>query len=85
MNRQVFENGVLVEEWDDDTRTYTAWNTQGVQTSTRPYTTVEQEQADAAAAAEAEQVEKTVRREAREALLDATLEASEKQARRDAA
>ena len=46
MNRQVFKNGVLVEEWDDVTRTYTAWNTQGVQTSTRPYTSDENAQAD---------------------------------------
>ena len=46
MNRQVFKNGVLVEEWDDVTRTYTAWNTRGVQTSTRPYTSYENAQAD---------------------------------------
>ena len=60
MNRQVFENGVLVEEWDDEVATYTRFES-GEEVESRPYTTVEQEQA---------------RREAREALLDATLELS---------
>ena len=44
--RELYENGSLVERWDDDTRTYTAWNTRGVQTSTRPYTSDENAQAD---------------------------------------
>ena len=46
MSTMVFEDGVLVEQWDDVTRTYTAWTTQGVQTSTRPYTSDENAQAD---------------------------------------
>lgn len=45
-----FINGVLRERWNDTTRTYTAWNASGVQTSTRPYTTAENTAADAAAA-----------------------------------
>ena len=44
--RELYENGSLVERWDDDTRTYTAWNTRGVQTSTRPYTSDENAQAN---------------------------------------
>ena len=44
--RELYENSTLVGRWDDDTRTYTAWNTQGVQTSTRPYTSDENAQAD---------------------------------------
>ena len=73
MIREIYENGTLVERWDDVTATYTRFES-GEEVESRPYTTAEQEQADAAA--EAEQVEKTVRREAREALLDATLELS---------
>ena len=76
MNRQVFENGVLVEEWDDDTATYTRFES-GEEVESRPYTTVEQEQADARQAGVVEAAEKQARWDAREALLDATLELSQ--------
>jgi hypothetical protein len=46
---QVYENGVLREQWDDTTRTYTAWDADGDQTEQRPYTAEENAQADAAA------------------------------------
>ena len=75
MNRQVFENGVLVEEWDDEVATYTRFES-GEEVESRPYTTVEQEQADAREAGVVEASEKQARRDAREALLDATLEFS---------
>ena len=75
MSTMVFEDGVLVEQWDDATATYTRFES-GEEVESRPYTADEQARADEAVQAEAEQVEKTVRREAREALLDATLELS---------
>jgi hypothetical protein len=61
LRREVFQNGVLRERWDDDAtpRTYTAWSSTGVQTSTRPYTPEENAVADiraAEAAAEANRV-----------------------------
>jgi hypothetical protein len=39
------------EQWDDATSTYTAWDTSGVQTTTRAYTADETAAAQAAAAA----------------------------------
>ena len=45
-------DGVLRERWDDTTRTYTAYNAQGTQTSTRSYTTQENDIADATAVVE---------------------------------
>lgn len=54
MSAEVFDaNKVLRERWDDTTRTYTAWNAAGVQTSTRPYTATENARADAEVAAAA--------------------------------
>ena len=73
--RELYENGILVERWDDATATYTRFES-GEEVESRPYTTAEQEQADARQAGVVEASEKTVRREAREALLDATLELS---------
>ena len=77
MNRQVFKNGVLVEEWDDVTRTYTAWNTQGVQTSTRPYTSDENAQADEGARQNAQAPDLTERVAAIEAYLFTAVPPSE--------
>lgn len=51
---QNYNNGVLREQWDDGTRTYTAWDASGVQTSTRPYTTQENADADNRATNEAQ-------------------------------
>ena len=70
--RELYENGTLVERWDDDTATYTRFES-GVEVESRPYTTAEQEQADAREAGVVEASEKQARREAREALLDATV------------
>lgn len=50
MSRQVFQNSVLREWWNDATRTYTTYNASGAQTSTRPYTAAEDAEADADAA-----------------------------------
>ena len=43
---EVYQNSVLRERWDDASRTYTAFNASGVQTSTRPYTAAENAAAD---------------------------------------
>lgn len=58
MSTRVYTAGVLREQWDDATRTYTAWTAQGaLVTSTpqapnpRPYTAAENTQADLDAAA----------------------------------
>ena len=77
MYRQLFKNGVLVEEWDDDTRTYTAWNTRGVQTSTRPYTSDENAQADEDARQNAQVPDLTERVAAIEAYLFTAVPPSE--------
>ena len=50
MSAQRYENGVLRNQWDDPTRTYTEWDAQGVQTLTRAYTAAENAAADAIAA-----------------------------------
>lgn len=55
MKRQTFQNSVLIEEWDTDTRLYTRWNAQGVQQEQRPFTPAENQAADEALAAEAAQ------------------------------
>jgi len=52
MSQQRFQSGVLREQWDDTTRTYTAFDAAGVLTSTRPYTTVENTAADLTVAAQ---------------------------------
>lgn len=41
-----YQGGIVREIWDDDTRTYTAWNSSGVQTTQRPYNTEENRMAD---------------------------------------
>lgn len=46
MSRQIYANGTLVEEWNDETRTYTNYETN----ESRPYTGAENTQADAEAA-----------------------------------
>lgn len=43
----VYRDGILRERWDDTTRTYTAWDELGVVTETRPYTTEENDRANA--------------------------------------
>lgn len=53
MSAERYQGGVLRERWDDTTRTYTAWNASGVQTSTRPYDAAENALADAAVASAA--------------------------------
>lgn len=53
MRNEVYADGRLRERWDDATRTYTAWDANGVQTSTRPYNSAENAAADAAVAAAA--------------------------------
>ena len=50
-SREVYTDSVLRERWDDDARTYTEWDAQGVQSSQRSYTTEENTAADARAAA----------------------------------
>jgi hypothetical protein len=50
VSAQVYQDGVLREEWNDATRTYTAWDANGVVTDERPYTTDENAAADARAA-----------------------------------
>ena len=59
MSTRVFTNGVLREEWNDDTRTYTAWDENGTQTESRPYTAEENAAADAAATVETEESNKS--------------------------
>jgi hypothetical protein len=56
---QVYTDGVLREQWDDATRTYTAWDENGEQTEQRPYTAEENAQADAAATAATETANKS--------------------------
>ena len=47
MRRESYDqNGVLRERWDDTTRTYTAWDANGVQTQLRPYSAAENAEAD---------------------------------------
>ena len=50
MSAQNYRGGVLVEQWDDTTRTYSDFRT--TPTTTRPYTTAENAAADAQAAAD---------------------------------
>lgn len=53
MSAQVFADGVLREWWDDETRTYRAFDAAGVETLSRAYTADENQVADARAAQEA--------------------------------
>ena len=46
MSTFIYQSGVLRERWDDTTRIYTAFNSSGVQTSTRAYTAAENAKAD---------------------------------------
>lgn len=48
---ELYTNGVLRQWWDDETRTYKAYDAGGTQVSSRPYTVEENAAADAAAAA----------------------------------
>jgi len=76
MSRQVYQDGKLLEQWDDLTRTYTAYDAQGTVTGSRPYTAAENTTADATAAALLEVTnEATVRAEteAQLAKLDAEI------------
>lgn len=57
MSTQVFTDGVLREEWDDSTRTYTEYDENGQVTGSRAYTEGENAAADAAILAEQEQAE----------------------------
>jgi hypothetical protein len=50
MSTRNYVGGVLREFWNDTTRTYTAYNASGAVTSTRPYTTLENQNADREAA-----------------------------------
>lgn len=68
-----FRDGVLREKWDDATRTYTAYDATGKQTSTRPYTTAENTAADAAAVQAATITDLTARVKAIEDYLFAKL------------
>lgn len=52
MKRQTFADSRLREEWDTDTRLYTAWDAQGAQTEQRPFTPTENVRADAEVAQE---------------------------------
>lgn len=54
MSRQIYSNGTLREEWDDTTRTYTAWDAQGGQVTQRDYTPEEDAAADLREAERAE-------------------------------
>lgn len=77
MNTLAYRNGVLREEWDDSTRTYTEYDENGQVTSSRPYTEAENAAADAAVAAEQAQAEAEARQVAQDALVTATLALSE--------
>lgn len=69
MSREVWQNGILREWWNDATRTVTVYDSAGVQTSTRPYTASENALADTSAAAETARINETALRDkARNAL-----------------
>ena len=55
MNAEIYADDKLRQRWNDDTRTYTAWDEAGQQTASRAYTATENAQADAYAAAESQQ------------------------------
>lgn len=69
----VYVDDVLRERWDEDSRTYTEYDAQGQQTSTRPYTAEENAAADAALTTEQARAEAATLAEARDALVRATL------------
>ena len=69
MSAQVYADGVLIEEWDDDTRTYTDHRTG----SSRPYTADENAQADQAAAAATLAANEAALRDGLAAAIDAAL------------
>lgn len=73
MSAYIYSGGTLREAWDDATRTFTEYNAQGQQTSTRPYTAGENAAADAALAAEEARAEALALAEAQEALVRATI------------
>jgi hypothetical protein len=63
VSASVFQEGTLVEQWDDDTRIYTSYDAEGTPTS-RPYTGPENVVADANAAAAATRAAEETRRAA---------------------
>lgn len=74
---RVYTGGILRERWDDETRTYTAWDEDGVQTEQRPYTAEENTRADAEAEAEARWQESVRLAEAQNALVVASIALAE--------
>lgn len=54
VNERILD-GVLVERWDDGSRTYTSWDANGIQTDRRPYSAQENADADARTEASLEQ------------------------------
>ena len=69
MSNYVYDNGQLVEEWDDDARTYTDHHTG----ESRPYTADENAQADQAAAAATLAANEAALRDGLQAAIDAAL------------
>lgn len=72
MSRQAFKDGVLFEEWDDATRTYTDYSTEPP--TSRPYTAAENASVDAQIVAEAQDSNKRTIQEALTADLTAMQE-----------
>ena len=68
MSSRIYDDGVLVESWDDTTRTYTDHRTG----QTRPYTTEENDAADQRAEQQQQVAEREARRITHDAILDAT-------------
>jgi len=66
-----YVDNVLRERWDDTTRTYTAWDEDGVETENRPYSAEENARADA----EAHEQEQESNKSTIETNLEADLEA----------
>lgn len=72
MSHQVYEGGVLVEEWDDETRTYTDYRTDPP--TSREYTVEEHEAADASALAAARAANEAALREGLQNVINAALD-----------
>jgi len=71
MSQRIHIGGVLRELWDDDARTYTSWGKDGKQTEQRPYTAAEAAAADAAAAEDTADRNRTTVADQAAAALDA--------------
>lgn len=70
MSNEVYTDGKLAEQWDDDTRTYTRFNKDGSVEDTKPYTDDENRIADQIKTAET----RTKNEESLKQQLDASLD-----------